>query len=128
MKIKTSSIEIEFEPIEDLYFETDGSGLWSDTQKKILVQKFVIDGWKEKGEYQGIPELRVYFDTQDWDISKDGLIYTDDLFHKQLVEYFSTLGVAGEIDYSEQGMQGDDYVSLDCEYKVLDEIMMIFNN
>jgi hypothetical protein len=65
-------------------------------------------------------ELRVYFDTDTWDIEKHGLIYTDRLFLKQLREKLSEIGFEGsDVEYSEQGMQGDNYVSLDVGEKFL---------
>ena len=62
-------------------------------------------------------ELRAYFDTKTWDVDQEGLIYTDKQwmadFKKLLMKKgFSQLAVES-IDYSEQGMQGDDYVSMD---------------
>jgi len=59
-------------------------------------------------------ELRVYFDESTWDVNKDGLIYTDPLFMKGLETILAIKGVPrGSVDYSEQGMQGDDFVSCD---------------
>jgi hypothetical protein len=46
-----------------------------------------------------------------------GLIYTDKLFMLELRTYLQTLGFtaaeAADVEYSEQGMQGDSYVSCD---------------
>ena len=67
-------------------------------------------------------ELCVYFATDDftaneWDVSVDGLIYTDKLFLQELRAYLQTIGFseseANDVSYSEQGMQGDAYVSCD---------------
>ena len=59
-------------------------------------------------------ELRVYFNTKTWDVEHDGLIYTDKQFVSNLREFCNVQGLDGtDVDYSEQGMQGDDYVSLD---------------
>lgn len=94
-----------------VYFNTDGSGLWSQRRARVLVTDIVI----EDLDY---PELRVYFDTKTWDTSRDGLIYTDTQWlieaknYFRVVERFSARAV-DEITYSEQGMQGTDYVSLD---------------
>jgi hypothetical protein len=61
-------------------------------------------------------ELRVYF--SGWD-AKDGLIYTDPQWLMELRQYLREDGFSEEavlaLDYSEQGMQGDDYVSLDTK-------------
>jgi hypothetical protein len=46
-----------------------------------------------------------------------GLIYTDKLFMQELRTYLQTIGFteaeANDVHYSEQGMQGDNYVSCD---------------
>ena len=59
-------------------------------------------------------ELRVRFNAKTWDVNKDGLIYTDTLFLEELCDLLTQLGIdASDVSYSEQGMQGDTYVSLD---------------
>ena len=60
-------------------------------------------------------ELKVYFDTDAWNTSLDGIIYTDKLFLQELREYFVAKDCSGGIDYSEAGMQADDYVSFDTD-------------
>jgi hypothetical protein len=62
-------------------------------------------------------EMRVYFDLKSWDPEVHGLIYTDkqwirDLRAMLIRKGFSPRAAEG-VEYSEQGMQGDDYVSLD---------------
>ena len=104
--------ELPFEFI----METNGTGLWSDVAKSVKVTKIELDynnePFDEGGDLYG--ELRVYFDTSTWEPNKDGLIYTDDQFMDDLK---GCLEVAGfddkDISYSEQGMQGNDYVSCD---------------
>lgn len=58
--------------------------------------------------------LMVYFEPRTWDIDRDGLIYTDQGWIKELRETAKQLGFerADELDYTEQGMQGEDYVHL----------------
>ena len=70
-------------------------------------------------EERDFGELRVYFNTKTWDISKHGLIYTDSQFLRDLIRFLAAHGLALDVDYSEQGMQGDDYVSLDVEGKFI---------
>lgn len=98
---------------------TAGDGLWSGVSKKVRcvridADSMVMDGNREFGE------LRVYFDTKTWNVRKDGLIYTDKTFIAELKAALNDLGFEPEevddIYYSEQGMQGEDYVSFDvCE-------------
>ena len=90
---------------------TDGSGYWSEVAKDVKVIGYAIPYINDE---QDFGELRVYFDVKTWDVNKDGLIYTDRQFEKELVALFTQLGMVGsDISYSEQGMQGDNYVSLD---------------
>ena len=58
-------------------------------------------------------ELRVYFDTSVWDVDAQGLIYTDKLFIAELRKALAELGLSEKVDYSEAGMQGRNFVSLD---------------
>jgi hypothetical protein len=72
-------------------------------------------------------ELRVYFDTDTWDVNSDGLIYTDRQFERELQEFLNSQGLAGEdVSYSEAGMQGDDYVSCDVGAAFLQSWMAKF--
>ena len=63
---------------------------------------------------QDFGELCVYFNDRHWDVNIDGLIYTDPQFMAELKQFLVAHGLAGtDVSYSEQGMQGDDYVSCD---------------
>jgi len=74
----------------------------------------------EHTDHKGKPErwmsARFYFDPQLWDVEKYGLVYTDEVFMDAL---HARLRVAGwqhperGINYSEAGMQGDDFVDFD---------------
>jgi len=90
--------------------ETAGDGYWSDVAKKVNVTGIRVSYVAEDEDFG---ELCVYFDKH-WDVNKDGLIYTDSLFLEMLREELNAVGLDGnDVMYSEQGMQGDDYVSLD---------------
>jgi len=95
---------------------TDGSGYWSDVSKAVRITKLelITDSDLEFGE------LRVYFDTNTWDVDNDGLIYSDNMFIHDLRVLLVRMKLAGtDVGYSEQGMQGDDYVSLDAGPKFI---------
>ena len=99
--------------MEDVKFtlHTDGSGLWSEAARPVRVVGLAMGYRDDENEFG---ELRVYFDTSSWDVAQHGLIYTDDQFLSELDAALSKLGLAGDdVGYSEQGMQGNDYVSLD---------------
>ncbi len=98
-------------------FSTVGDGYWSDAAKPVLVTDMRIGYINDEKDFG---ELRVYFDTKYWDVNEDGLIYTDSNFLAELREFLNTHKLAGhDVDYSEQGMQGDNYVSLDVGEKFL---------
>jgi hypothetical protein len=90
---------------------TAGDGYWSRKQTAVEVTRLVLAYTNDE---QDFGELRVYFNTNTWDVNKDGLIYTDSLFEAELCALLTQLGFdASDVSYSEQGMQGDTYVSCD---------------
>jgi hypothetical protein len=90
---------------------TNGQGLWSQEARAVKVTGLSVPYVNDE---QDFGELRVYFDTRTWNVNSEGLIYTDGQFLKELREFLTSRGLAaGDVSYSEAGMQGDDYVSLD---------------
>lgn len=90
---------------------TCGDGYWSDKKKTVTVKSLRLGYTNDEFTYG---ELRVYFDTATWNVRYDGLIYTDSQFLRELAIKLAVAGFeSGDMDYSEQGMQGDNYVSLD---------------
>jgi hypothetical protein len=100
---------------ERVYFETAGDGYWSNVSKEVDIEDIRVTYVSDEKDFG---ELCVYFDTSDWDVEKDGLIYTDKLFIKQLNSFLKEQGLTS-VDYSEQGMQGDNYVSCDVDAKFI---------
>lgn len=97
---------------------TDGQGWWSSKAKIVRITELRVPYIDDEGDFG---ELRVYFNRNDWDVEHDGLIYTDRLFEKELKEYLTSIGIdASDVSYSEQGMQGDWFVSLDVGAKFLE--------
>ena len=105
-------------------FNTAGDGYWSNVAKQVRITDMRL-GYVADEEDFG--ELCVYFNTDDWDVSKDGLIYTDSQFYKDLQAFIKQQGLVVDLCYSEQGMQGDDYVSLDVGKDFLDSWKAKFN-
>jgi hypothetical protein len=93
-------------------FNTAGDGYWSDAAKTVTITDMQL-GYVDEDELD-FGELRVYFDTTTWNVNDLGLIYTDRLFIVELNEFLAAQGLPAA-HYSEQGMQGDDYVSLDVD-------------
>lgn len=92
-------------------FHTAGDGLWSNISKAVRITGLELGYVNEDADFG---ELRVYFDENTWDIDEDGLIYTDSRFLSELRSFLEAQGFNPEnVDYSEQGMQSDEYVSLD---------------
>jgi hypothetical protein len=93
---------------------TNGTGLWSDKATAITVEALDLQYISNERDFG---ELCIHFNTNDWDVDTDGLIYTDPLFKAELRAYLQTLGFtaeeANDVDYSEAGMQCENYVSCD---------------
>lgn len=105
--------------MEKVVLNTSGNGWWSNTEKSVTITNIQLDfiddefgdGFKDKSPNYG--NLNVFFDTKTWNTDKDGLIYTDSKFLKEIRAFFDKHGLPGkDVDYTEQGMQGDDYVSM----------------
>jgi hypothetical protein len=91
--------------------ETAGTGYWSNVAKKVQLTGIDLGYINDEEDFG---ELRVFFDTKTWNTDTDGLIYTDRLFLDLLSGELLGAGLNSiDVSYSEQGMQGDNYVSLD---------------
>ena len=92
---------------------TNGKGYWSNRACAVEVTKLSMPYVNDEGDFG---ELRVYFNTDTWDTGEDGLIYTDPQFKAELRSALTVAGFnARDISYSEQGMQGSNFVSLDVD-------------
>lgn len=93
---------------------TDGTGYWSDIAQTVKTTKLTVPYIDDEDSFG---ELRIYFDTKTWNCNEHGLIYTDRLFLQELRAALIAAGIssdaAEDVDYSEQGMQGDNFVSCD---------------
>jgi hypothetical protein len=97
---------------------TDGRGYWSEVAKYVKVTSINLAYINDE---QDFGELRVYFDTKSWNVNSDGLIYTDRRFERDLKELLTRMGLdSRDVGYSEQGMQGNNYVSLDVGAKFIE--------
>ena len=90
---------------------TNGNGYWSSTKAAVEITGLQLAYTNDELDFG---ELRVRFNTATWDTSKLGLIYTDKQFMRELKELLTAKGFdASDVSYSEQGMQGNTYVSCD---------------
>jgi hypothetical protein len=97
-------------------------GYWSRCpMRRVHISKIDVDDSTDPGVFG---ELQATFD-KGWDCKKDGLIYTDSLWMKDFRQGLVALGFSQEaadnVSYSEQGMQGGKFVSMDVGKKFLDE-------
>jgi hypothetical protein len=100
---------------------TAGDGYWSRKQAAVEITGLQLAYTNDELDFG---ELRVRFNTATWDTAKDGLIYTDSLFLEDLQLMLDALGFdASDVSYSEQGMQGDTYVSCDVGERFINSFM-----
>lgn len=110
--------------MDKVVFNTSGDGFWSNVAKPVTVVDMRLNYVSDELDFG---ELCVYFDSS-WDIEQDGLIYTDSRFVRELRRFLHEHNLPGaDVDYSEQGMQGDDYVSLDVGGKFIEAWSKKFN-
>ena len=110
--------------VEGTVIQTDGNGLWSRVAKDVRLTRLTVDTWE--GLDEDLPgEMRVFFDTATWNVYEDGLIYTDEQFKGRLALLLKIKGFDADdwFEYSEQGMQGRDFVSFDVGGKLLQELI-----
>lgn len=96
---------------------TDGSGMWTNRKKELPIYK--VEVVTIKNDIQELHELRAYFFETQWNINDLGLIYTDKRWLETFIQglhFVAGLGwhalMNNAVMYSEQGMQGDDFVSM----------------
>lgn len=107
---------------------TDGKGYWSKAVKTVLINRVQLSYISDEGDFG---ELRAYFSRKDWDINIDGLIYSDMMWkHSFLTCMENVMGFSPDaildLSYSEQGMQGDNYVSMDVGPRFLLECNALY--
>lgn len=105
---------------------TNGRGYWSSVAKAVRVNELVLSYINDEYDFG---ELCVYFNTADWDIDELGFIYTDKQFMHELRELLVAQGftaeAAADVSYSEQGMQGQRYVSCDVGEQFVSEMLQM---
>ena len=100
---------------------TNGRGYWSRKATAVEITHLQLAYINDEMDFG---ELRVRFNTNTWDVNKDGLIYTDKQFMRELKELLTAKGFDGkDVSYSEQGMQGDNYVSCDVGERFINTFM-----
>ncbi len=118
--MKKTIKKVKFKPFT---CTTSGDGYWSDVEnRKVRVIKITPETIWDKYII-----FRAYFNTKEWRWKRDGLIYTDSRWLREFQNAFIKLGLpkalAKSIDYTEQGMQGNNYVSLETNNNRFAEYM-----
>ena len=108
----------------NVIFTTSGDGYWSSAIKNVRITDMRLGYVNDDLDFG---ELCVYFNTADWNVNTDGLIYTDSGFYADLQAFIKQHGLVVDLCYSEQGMQGDNYVSLDVGADFLRSWVAKFN-
>ena len=112
---------------------TKGDGYWSNASPTTVtiskVEMEVGEAYVDLYNYGVFLPiyLKAFFPKKSWNTDKQGLIYTDSLWLKNFrVEFkirFPALAwLASKIDYTEQGMQGDNFVSLSSHLESMAQI------
>jgi len=103
-----------FDQTVNFVTHTNGRGYWSTVSGCIKISRVRLAYLDDELDFG---ELRAYFDPREWDTNKDGLIYTDPTWIESFRNCMATMGFSEtalqDIDYSEAGMQGGNYVSMD---------------
>lgn len=102
---------------------TAGDGYWSSETTSVKVTQVELVYVNEENDFG---ELQAFFDTASWNCDEHGLIYTDSQWLDEFRSLMRTLGFStracDDISYSEQGMQGYNFVSMDVGEDFLREI------
>ena len=106
--------------------DTIGDGLWSDVAMDNLKVNILPSGGGPGYEWPEdlMGQINVYFDPGVWDTDRHGLIYTDSKFESDVKRLLKAAGFKhfDAIMYSEQGMQGVNYVNFDVDDKFAREL------
>lgn len=101
--------------------KTDGNGYWSQAAKTVRINRVALAYVSDDNDFG---ELRAYFDTRDWVTDSDGLIYSDMGWKHTFLtcmerEFGFSPDAILDVSYTEQGMQGVDFVSMDVGQQFL---------
>lgn len=88
--------------------------MWSRRVTPVRITRLELAYVANDGRFG---ELRAHFDPATWDTGDDNLIYTDRTWMSAFQVLLEGLNFPREVtwgvNYSEAGMQGNDYVSMD---------------
>jgi hypothetical protein len=129
-KTKKNPFTRTFRIDKPIIASTNGNGYWSSESRKTTIRTLGFDGIY--GDLKPVRNgrrqkpwicvyVKAFFTGKDWNIHNHGLIYTDNKWMKEFREGFKSLkrmkGFGHDIDYTEQGMQGENFVSMSFTVK-----------
>ncbi|HET8688495.1 MAG TPA: hypothetical protein VFM18_17930 [Methanosarcina sp.] len=111
---------------------TNGKGHWSKIAKPVKITHVYLRLMGRKNTANADwGELRAEFDLASWNPKVDGLVYTDPLWLDEFKAFLQLHGYSKKatdaIEYSEQGMQGPNYVSMDVKRNFIVECDTFLN-
>ncbi len=106
--------------------DTAGDGFWSTVEMDNIKINVLPAGefWQDEDDPGPVGHLRANFNSRVWNVDRHGLIYTDSKFESDVKRLLKAAGFKhfNDINYSEQGMQGETYVDFDCGHKLANEL------
>ena len=107
----------------NVILHTSGTGYWTNRKDPVRVTGYEL-GYVNAAADAG--ELCVFFDADTWMVEHDGLIYSDPGWIAELKTFLTAQGYdVSDVSYSEQGMQGEVYVSLDVGGQFISSYMVL---
>jgi hypothetical protein len=89
--------------------------LWHATSGRVVTLDLaaVLRVWADPDGWCFYGTLFGYFDAAEWDVAKDGLMYTDQAVESAVNDYLVELGLARGAIWSEQGAQSAGFVDFE---------------
>lgn len=125
--IKTKNKKVNFKT------KTDGNGLYTEKKATVKITKLSFLLYTYSDYDSKSARIEATFDSKDWNVKEDSIIYTDPLWLKTFKKEFSKefkipfkmvddRNPGYGIHYSEAGAQGETYVDLDLGVEIYNMI------
>lgn len=95
---------------------TCGDGLWAPGVVKDvqLISVNFVNPYEDADNDFSYISCTVMFNITKWNVNVDGLIYTDSCIDRIATEVSRAVGLLVVLEWSEMGMQGNDFMHFDC--------------
>lgn len=109
--------------------ETDGKGLWTNLKRQVKIVGITVS--HVDTEDLNFMCFEAHFNKKTWNTHHHGLIYTDRRWIKEFRrimrdKFALSVDCVEDIDYTEQGAQGEGYVSLCIGKNSKKELLLAF--